>query len=69
MPYKGPVADTIYQMMGGLRAGMGYCGCATVDELRTRAQFTQITAAGLPGSASCITSTRSPPPTAMPTIL
>ena len=47
VPYKGPVADTIYQMMGGLRAGMGYCGCATVDELRTRAQFTQITAAGL----------------------
>ena len=45
VPYKGPVADTIYQMMGGLRAGMGYCGCATVDELRTRAQFTQITAA------------------------
>ena len=47
VPYKGPVADTIYQMMGGLRAGMGYCGCATVDELRTKAQFTQITAAGL----------------------
>ena len=47
VPYKGPVADTIYQMMGGLRAGMGYCGCATIDELRTKAQFTQITAAGL----------------------
>ncbi len=47
VPYKGPVADTIYQMMGGLRAGMGYCGCGTIDELRTRAQFTQITAAGL----------------------
>ena len=47
VPYKGPVADTIYQMMGGLRAGMGYCGCATIDELRTKAQFIQITAAGL----------------------
>lgn len=47
VPYKGPVADTIYQMMGGLRAGMGYCGCATIDELRSRAQFTRITAAGL----------------------
>ena len=47
VPYKGPVADTIYQMMGGLKAGMGYCGCATIDELRTKAQFTQITAAGL----------------------
>ena len=47
VPYKGPVAETIYQMMGGLRAGMGYCGCPTIDDLRTRAQFTQITAAGL----------------------
>ena len=47
VPYKGPVSETIYQMMGGLRSGMGYCGCATVDELRTKAQFTQITAAGL----------------------
>ena len=47
VPYKGPVADTIYQMMGGLKAGMGYCGCGTIDELRTKDQFTQITAAGL----------------------
>ena len=47
VPYKGPVSETIYQMMGGLRAGMGYCGCGTIDELRTKAQFTQITAAGL----------------------
>ena len=47
VPYKGPVSETIYQMMGGLRSGMGYCGCATIEELRTRAQFTQITAAGL----------------------
>ena len=43
VPYKGPVSETIYQMMGGLRSGMGYCGCATIGELRTRARFTQIT--------------------------
>ena len=47
VPYKGPVSETIYQMMGGLRAGMGYTGCGTIDELRTKAQFIQITAAGL----------------------
>ena len=47
VPYKGPVSETIYQMMGGLRSGMGYCGCATIEELRANARFTQITAAGL----------------------
>ena len=47
VPYKGLVGETIYQMMGGLRSGMGYCGCHTVDELREKAQFVQITAAGL----------------------
>ncbi len=47
VPYKGPVADVIFQMVGGLRAGMGYVGCATIDELRTEAQFVRITAAGL----------------------
>ena len=47
VPYKGGVSETIYQLMGGLRAGMGYCGCATIDELRQKARFTQITAAGL----------------------
>ena len=47
VPYKGPVSETIYQMMGGLRSGMGYCGCGTIEDLRTEAQFTQITAAGL----------------------
>lgn len=47
VPYKGTVSDTIYQLMGGLRAGMGYCGCATIDDLRQRARFIQITAAGL----------------------
>ena len=47
VPYKGAVSETIYQMMGGLRAGMGYCGCATIEELQTKSQFIQITAAGL----------------------
>lgn len=47
VPYKGMLADTIYQMMGGLRSGMGYCGCATIDELHSKAQFIRITGAGL----------------------
>ena len=47
VPYKGPTSETVYQLMGGLRAGMGYCGCATIPELQERAQFMQITAAGL----------------------
>ena len=47
VPYKGAVSETIYQLMGGLRSGMGYCGCGTVVELQEKAQFGQITAAGL----------------------
>ncbi len=47
VPYKGSVSDTIYQMMGGLRSGMGYCGCATVEALQQKAQFMRITPAGL----------------------
>ncbi len=47
VPYKGSVSDTLYQMMGGLRSGMGYCGCGTIESLRTDSQFIQITAAGL----------------------
>jgi len=47
VPYKGPVGDVIYQMAGGLRSGMGYVGCATVEALRTEARFVRITAAGL----------------------
>jgi IMP dehydrogenase len=47
VPYKGPVGDVLYQMIGGLRSGMGYVGCASVAELRTRAQFMRVTAAGL----------------------
>ena len=47
VPYKGSTGDTIYQMMGGLRSGMGYTGCATIGELHSKAQFMQITSAGL----------------------
>lgn len=47
VPYKGPVAAIIYQMIGGLRSSMGYCGCQTIDMMRTKAQFVQITAAGM----------------------
>ena len=47
VPYKGLTGDTIYQLMGGLRAGMGYTGCHTVEELQSKAQFMQITSAGL----------------------
>ena len=47
VPYKGTVADTIYQMLGGVRAGMGYCGAENLPALRGKAQFVKITAAGL----------------------
>jgi IMP dehydrogenase len=47
VPYKGPLASFVYQLVGGLRAGMGYCGCKTLDELRTKARFIQVTAASV----------------------
>ncbi|MDF2774215.1 MAG: dehydrogenase, partial [Geminicoccaceae bacterium] len=47
VPYKGPVGDVLFQMVGGLRSGMGYVGCASIDELRTSSQFVRITSAGL----------------------
>ncbi len=47
VPYKGVLADTVYQMIGGLRAGMGYCGAPTIDDLRKNAEFIKITGAGL----------------------
>ncbi len=47
VPYKGYLADTIFQMIGGLRAGMGYCGAPTIDDLRKNAEFIKITGAGL----------------------
>ena len=47
VPYKGPIAPFLYQLVGGLRAGMGYCGTKTLDELRTRSRFIQISAASV----------------------
>jgi len=47
VPYKGPLSESIYQFVGGLRAGMGYTGSATIEELRTEPRFVKITAAGL----------------------
>jgi IMP dehydrogenase len=47
VPYKGVLHSVIHQLMGGLRAAMGYCGCATVEELSTRAEFVEITSAGV----------------------
>ena len=47
VPYKGSVVSIIFQFAGGLRASMGYCGCASIEEMRTRAEFVEITAAGI----------------------
>jgi IMP dehydrogenase len=47
VPYKGPLADMAYQLVGGLRAGMGYCGCRTISELQQKAKFLRVTVAGL----------------------
>jgi IMP dehydrogenase len=47
VPYKGSVVSIIYQLTGGLRASMGYCGCASLEQMRTRAEFVEITAAGM----------------------
>ena len=47
VPYKGPASDVLFQLVGGLRSGMGYCGTATIEALRTRARFVRITSGGL----------------------
>ncbi len=47
VPYKGPLADTIYQFIGGLRASMGYCGAHTIEEFKTQTKFVKISGAGL----------------------
>ena len=47
VPYKGPVADVLYQMVGGVRSGMGYCGVRSIAELQSETEFVQITSAGL----------------------
>ena len=47
MPYRGPLAPMIYQLLGGMKSGMGYVGAANIAELQKRARFMKITAAGL----------------------
>lgn len=47
VPYKGSVVNIIFQMVGGLRSSMGYCGCATVEDMRTKTDFVEITSAGM----------------------
>jgi len=47
VPFRGTLAATVYQLVGGLKSGMGYCGCRSVEELRRNARFTRITNAGL----------------------
>ncbi|MCL6489818.1 MAG: IMP dehydrogenase, partial [Alicyclobacillus mali] len=45
--YRGPVSEIVYQLVGGLRSGMGYTGCATIQELQEKSQMVRITSAGL----------------------
>jgi IMP dehydrogenase len=47
VPYKGSMVSIVYQMAGGVRASMGYCGCGTIDDMKTKAEFVEITAAGI----------------------
>ena len=47
VPYRGPVGDVLYQVVGGIRSGMGYCGCKSLDELRCNTEMVQVTSAGL----------------------
>ncbi|MDH3390126.1 MAG: IMP dehydrogenase [Gammaproteobacteria bacterium] len=47
VPFKGPLTNTIYQLLGGVRSSMGYVGCATIDEMRTRPEFVKVTSAGM----------------------
>jgi IMP dehydrogenase len=62
VPYRGPLGDFVYQMVGGIRAAMGYCGTQTIDELRHNARFTRVTAASVQeGHPHDITITREAP--------
>ena len=47
VPYRGQLSEIIFQLMGGLRSGMGYCGQPTINDLRTKARFVKITSASL----------------------
>ena len=47
VPYKGSLSDTVFQLCGGIRSGMGYCGCETIADMHTKAKFVRIRGAGL----------------------
>ena len=47
VPHKGALAELVYQLVGGLKSGMGYCGCRTISELQERAKFLRVSSAGL----------------------
>ena len=47
MPYRGSLAEFVYQMVGGLRSAMGYCGCPTIDALREHSRFVRVSSAAL----------------------
>ncbi len=47
VPYKGPMANIVHQMMGGLRSSMGYTGCQTILDMRTKPEFIRVTSAGM----------------------
>ncbi len=47
VPFKGSLSETVHQMIGGLRAAMGYCGCRTIEDMKSKAQFVRMTDAGL----------------------
>ena len=47
VPHKGPLAESVFQLLGGVRSGMGYTGCATIEQLRSKAKFVKITSSGL----------------------
>lgn len=67
VPYRGPLADSVHQLMGGLRSGMGYCGCRDLEDLRTKTQFIRVTSAGiLESHPHDITITEEPPNYQMP---
>ena len=63
MPYKGSMVSIVFQMAGGVRAAMGYCGCATIAEMNDKAEFVEITAAGIRRKATSMTcrSPKKPP--------
>jgi IMP dehydrogenase len=47
VPFKGSMLNIVYQLTGGLRSSMGYCGCVSIEEMRSRAEFVEITSAGM----------------------